>query len=402
MKRINIPKFQGVYYRDSANRRYLGKPDRCFDICYRDQNEKLIWEKVGWVSEGYSAQMASNIRSERVRAIRHGDELPAKKHREATFGEVWKRYNEWLETAKTRPRDDRAYYGKHLQPRFADKHLSKISTFDLERMKMELLKQGLAPATVKHNLVLVRQIFNKARAWGMWDGDNPVSKVTLPKLNNRRERFLSPEEAQQLLDELETVSRRLHDTALLSLHTGMRAGELFKLRWGHLDFDNDLIHIADPKGGKSRKAFMNPVTKEMLQSRQIGGPEELVFLAYGGKQIEGVSRAYFRAVERLGFNGGITDARQKVTFHTLRHTFASWLALQGTPILAIKELLGHTTLAMTERYAHLIPDMKREAVAGIAKMMQDKANTAAKGTTTIRRSKIVSGKKVVPEGQASV
>jgi integrase len=397
MKRINIPKFQGVYYRDSANRRYLGKPDRCFDICYRDRTNKLVWEKVGWASEGYSAQMASNVRAERVRAIRHGDELPAKKRREATIDEVWRRYDEWLETAKTRPRDDRFYYRKHLQSRFADKALSGISTFDLERMKMELLKQGLAPATVKHSLVLVRQIFNKAKAWGMWDGDNPVSKVKLPKLNNRRERFLSPEEAQQLLDELLKVSRKLHDMALLSLHTGLRAGELFNLRWGHLDFANDLIHIADSKGGRSRKAFMNPTTKKMLQSRITGGPQDFVFVARGNKKIKDVSRAHFRAVVRLGFNEGITDARQRVTFHTLRHTFASWLALQGTPILAIKELLGHTSLAMTERYAHLIPDMKREAVAGIAKMME-KQEESVTGETTTRRSRSASDQK---DSQAS-
>lgn len=402
MKRTNIPKFQGVYYRDSANRRYLGKPDRCFDICYRDRGGKLTWEKVGWTSEGYNAQMAANIRGERMRTIRHGEELPGKKQREPTFGEVWKRYDEWLETSKTRPQDDRYYYRKHLEPRFAQKPLSKISSFDLERMKMELLKQNLAPATVKHNLVLVRQIFNRAMDWGMWSGENPIRKVKLPRLNNRRERFLTPEQAQLLLDELGNVSHQLRDMALLSLQTGMRAGEVFNLKWVHLDYANDIMLVADPKKGVSRKAFMTPAVKEMFRKRGGGGAEELIFIARGGKQITAISKAFSKAVERLGFNEGITDTRQKVNFHTLRHTFASWLAIQGTPILAIKELLGHTTLAMTERYAHLIPDMKREAVAGIAKMMQDKANTAAKGTTTIRRSKTVSSKKVVPESQASV
>lgn len=369
MKRINIPKFQGVYYRDSANKRYLGKPDRCFDICFRDRDNKLIWEKVGWSSEGYSAQMAANIRADRVRTIRHGEELPGKKPRETTFGDVWKRYDEWLETSKTRPQDDRYYYRKHLESRFADKPLSKICSFDLEKMKMELLKQELAPATVKHNLVLVRQIFNRAIDWGMWKGDNPVGKVKLPKLNNRRERFLSAEEAQRLLEELEGVSRQLHDMALLSLQTGLRAGEVFNLKWMHLDFANEIILVADPKKGESRKAFMTPAVKEMLQGQGDGAPEALVFPARGAKQIVAISKAFSRAIERLGFNDGITDARQRVTFHTLRHTFASWLAIQGTPILAIKELMGHHSLAMTERYSHLIPDMKREAVAGIAKLM---------------------------------
>jgi integrase len=397
MKRINIPKFQGVYYRDAANRRYLGKPDRCFDICYRDQGGKLVWEKVGWASEGYNGQMAANVRAERMRSIRHGEELPDKKRREPTFGEVWKRYDEWLETSKTRPQDDRYYYRKHLEPRFANKPLSKISSFDLERMKMELLKQGLAPATVKHNLVLVRQLFNRAIDWGMWSGENPVRKVKLPKLNNRRERFLTPEQAQLLYDELGCVSQQLRDMALLSLQTGMRAGEIFNLKWIHIDFGNDIILVADPKKGVSRKAFMTPAVKEMLQNRGAGGAEELVFVARGEKQIGAISKAFARTVERLGFNEGISDPRQRVSFHTLRHTFASWLAIQGTPILAIKELLGHSSLAMTERYSHLIPDMKREAVAGIAKMMEKKKSVSLSGRAIRRRPRAETVKETFPE-----
>mgnify|MGYP000530601566 CR=1 FL=1 len=89
----------------------------------------------------------------------------------------------------------------------------------------------------------------------------------------------------------------------------------------------------------------------------------------GGKITE-ISNSFSRAVKQLGFNDGITDTRQRVTFHTLRHTFASWLAIEGTPILTIKELLGHKTLAMTERYSHLIPDAKKEAISIIDKRMR--------------------------------
>jgi site-specific recombinase XerD len=70
-------------------------------------------------------------------------------------------------------------------------------------------------------------------------------------------------------------------------------------------------------------------------------------------------------------NEGIEDRRQMVSFHTLRHTFASWLAIQGTPILEIKELMGHNSLAMTERYAHLIPDQKRVSVARMEETFLD-------------------------------
>jgi integrase len=370
MKRIKVPKYTGVYFRESNKRRHLGKPDRCFDICYRDHNGKLIWEKVGWTSEGYSAAMASHIRAERIRDLRHGEELPKHK-KEATLGEVWKRYDEWLETGKRRPQDDRYYYGKHIEPRFADKPLSRISPFDLEKMKAQLLKQGLAPATVKHNLVLVRQIINKAIAWGMWKGDNPVKHVKMPRIQNRRERFLSVDEAHVLLNDLGEVSSQLHDMALLSLHTGLRAGEIFALKWGHIDLENALIHVADPKG-LERKAPMTPMVKAILSERAPEQPqiEDLVFKSRNGQQIKEISNAFARAVKRLGINEGIKDSRQKVTFHTLRHTFASWLALRGEHILTIKELLGHQSLAMTERYSHLIPDQKRKAVEGIEELFE--------------------------------
>jgi integrase len=96
------------------------------------------------------------------------------------------------------------------------------------------------------------------------------------------------------------------------------------------------------------------------RGRGIGAPEELVFVARGENQIAGISKTFAGTVDQPGFNEGINDARQRVSFHSLRHTFASWLALQTTPILAIKELLGHRTPAMTERYSHVIPNMKRE------------------------------------------
>ena len=123
---------------------------------------------------------------------------------------------------------------------------------------------------------------------------------------------------------------------------------------------------------------MTPTVKEMLLKLKAGDPEGYLFQFRAGGPIQSVSHAFDRSVRRLGFNQGITDPRQKVTFHTLRHTFASWLAIQGTPILVIKELLGHQTLAMTERYAHLIPDQKKQAVEGIERMFNASRNGQSK------------------------
>ena len=164
------------------------------------------------------------------------------------------------------------------------------------------------------------------------------------------------------------------EMSLLSLHTGMRADEVFSLLWGHIDFDNGLIHIADPKGGAARDANMTKRVREMLTAKDEGEPGELVFKAVHGGKIPEVSKTVLRTIKDLKFNDGIDDRRQKVSFHTFRHTFASWLAIQGTPILEIKELMGHKSLAMTERYAHLIPDQKRNSVERMEAAFEESIN----------------------------
>jgi hypothetical protein len=90
--------------------------------------------------------------------------------------------------------------------------------------------------------------------------------------------------------------------------------------------------------------------------------------------MKAISKTFDRTVKCLGFNDGVTDRRQRVVFHTLRHTFGSWLAMQGMHILTIKELLGHKSTAMTERYSHLIPDMKKQAALALEQSFDQKRN----------------------------
>jgi len=379
-------KFRGVYWRQSSGRRHNGKPDRCFYLTFKDGGKK-VWEKVGWASDGYTAALATRLRSERIRAVQHGQELPGRK-RHVTFGEVWEKYDEWLSGNRKRPRDDRSRYARHLKDRFESVNLRDLSPFDLERLKVDLAKEGLAPATVKHCLVLVRQVFNRAIAWGMWSGENPVRRVKLPAVSNRRERFLSPEEARTLIGELGKHGAQTRDAALLSLSTGMRAGEIWALRWGHVDLANSLLHVADPKGGEPRKVVLTREAAKVISGLERAGPEEYVFPARGGGRIPGVSKAYFDAVKRLGFNEGVTDRRQRVTFHTLRHTFGSWLALEGIPLRTIQDLMGHKTVQMTVRYSHLTPDHRMDAVEKVGKRL-GKVEAMAKR-----------GKKKVTDGSA--
>jgi integrase len=369
-------KYQGVFERRSQIRLFNGKPDTCFDIAYRFDG-KLVWEKVGWISEGYSAKLAAEIRSERLRNIRHGQDLPKQRKKAPLFKEVAEKYLAWASENKARHGQDDVYrYKKYLASPLDQKRLDEIQAFDLERVKSELAKKDLSPASVRHCLGLVRQMYNKAVAWGLYAGENPIKGVKLPSLQNQRQRFLSHTEADVLLTELNKSSRQLHDIALVGLHCGLRAGEIFNLKGQDLDFEHELINVSDPKNKESRQAFMTQAVKSMLSARIPTNPGEVVFKNRTGDKINAMSQEFRFAVNRLKFNEGITDPRQLVTFHSLRHTFASWLALQGETLLTIKELLGHKTLIMTQRYAHLIPDHKRRAALNLEVTFNEKRNGA--------------------------
>ena len=136
-------KFPGVYQRnlETAGK----KKDIAFDIAYRHEGRK-IFERVGKLSEGYSAKLAADIRSERIRAKRHGEELPYQKKQAITFHKLAEKYLKWSSENKSRNGiDDQSRYDNHLKDRFDDKRLDAISPLDLERMKKEMSKAEMAP-----------------------------------------------------------------------------------------------------------------------------------------------------------------------------------------------------------------------------------------------------------------
>lgn len=361
-------RFQGVYQRKSETRRnpLEGKPDVCFDITYKAEGRK-IWEKVGWKSEGYTAQGASQVRIERMQAIRHGDLLqspPAEPPRCKTFQEAWSIYKEkWLPNI-ARPDADVGRYHTHLQPRFADTPLNEIRPMDLENLKLDLTGKGLSPQTIKHVLSLLRRIYNKMVQWEFYDGRIPTASVKMPKVDNARTRFLTTDEADRLLMSLKGRSLDWWRMASISLGTGMRLGEILALIRSDIDLENGIVHVRDTKKGGSRMAHMTEYARAIFREMPPLSPPSLLFPTSNGTQRHSteISKTFSLAVRDLGLNEGITDDRQKVVFHTLRHTFASWLAIEGVPLYNISKMMGHHSLQMTQRYAHLCPDANREAI----------------------------------------
>ncbi|EKO39313.1 MAG: site-specific recombinase XerD [Solidesulfovibrio magneticus str. Maddingley MBC34] len=397
-------KHEGVRYREHPTRKHGVKPDQYFAIRFRVAGTRRE-EALGWASQGWTAAKAAQTLAKLQEAARTGEgatslaekrkQAEAKRQAEnearaieerekTTLAQAWEKY---LPVAQANKAAHTAYaeeaaYRLWLSPTLADKPLRDIKPIHLERIKKTMTEAGRSAQTIRHVLAALRQVFNFAKRHGLYAGDNPVSLVKKPSADARRLRFLTHEEADRLLAALAERESNVHDMALLALHCGLRAGEIFSLTWGDVDMERGVLILRDTKSGKTRAAYMTEAVAAMLAGMERRGHNDLVFQSANCGRIVQISETFNRVVAALGFNNGVTDPRQKVVFHTLRHTFASWLVEQGVDLYSVKELMGHGTLAMTERYSHLSPDKLRRAVKTLEAGM-DKAKVRTRGKVVL-------------------
>ena len=237
-------------------------------------------------------------------------------------------------------------------------------------------KAELSDRSVQYCLATIRQIFNFAYRNDLFNGDNPVKKVKFPKVDNKRLRFLKRAEADALLKKLKAEAPVLWEQALISLHTGLRISEILRLCWVDVDFEQGTLTAKDTKNKMTRHARMTGEVKAMLEAKATGKPNDLLYPGPKGEVQTEVSHTFKRVVKELGFNEGIEDRRNKAVFHSLRHTFASWLVQNGVDLYVVKEMMGHSTITLTERYAHLKPQNSQSAVAVLENFLNEPAADA--------------------------
>jgi integrase len=380
--------YPGVRYKEHPTRKHGIRADRYFSVVYR-LGSKVIEEGLGWGSEGMTAAKASLELGKLKEAKRLGvgpqtlhekrainQQKREQKQREQeqeqkdalTFDQLFsKAYIEDADRTKNviSVRRERELYRLHIKDVLGAVPLKDISVKHIETVRDRMIDSGKAPATIRYALAVPRQVINYAKDHEMFSGDNPVSKVKKPKGDNKRVRFLSHEEASMLLDAIRDRSIECYNISLLSLHTGMRLGEITSLAWADVDFRKRLLTLRNTKNGLTRHARMTKAVFEMLFSLKKGKPNELVFPPRTGAKaakVMKISRTFERCVDALMLNEGIMDPRQQVVFHSLRHTFASWMIEGGASLFTVSKLLGHNTIAMTERYSHVAEKTLQQAV----------------------------------------
>ena len=382
-RRADKIKWPGIYVYELDNR-VNGKPDVAFYISFKDGTKK-IWEKVGLKSEGMTPQIADDIRKERTLKVRHGEEVKTAKQikkekirTNRTLDEIADAYFEQRGGNKTWGKYDRYRYDKHVSPTLGKKPVSTITVLDIQRIKNNM--EGLAAATVWGALELIRRFSNYGKKVGL----SPGLKFTIemPKRDNEVVQYLTPKEAGRLIKTLdEWKSQDVANMLRLAMFSGARRGEIFKLEDKDLDFQNHLVKLRDPKGGKTVSIPMNPIVEKILRN-QIKWRSDLKNETrrnspYLFPNPQGNMRTDSNAVGRIKKKAKLPkDFR---IFHGLRHHYAVTLANSGEFTLdMIGELLTHKSAEMTKRYAAYLPESMKKAGNRAAELLNGHVAKASK------------------------
>ena len=211
-------------------------------------------------------------------------------------------------------------------------------------------------SSVNRYLSLLRSMFNCAKKWGYRIGDNPVPRGKMfDEKVYERDRVLSFDEESRLLGVI-PEDNHIRDCILIALHTGMRKGEILKLKWSHIDFHNHLIVLKpeNTKAKRGRKIDINRTVLEILKRRRrLNGSEYVI--TYHGKPIHSIKSGWFKYVELAEI--------QDLTFHDLRRTFGTRLLEAGVNLVTISRLLGHSRIETTMTYLKPRIELGREAVS---------------------------------------
>ena len=234
----------------------------------------------------------------------------------------------------------------------------RISEYRVHRMTMISERTGrqLGPGSVNLELSMLRGLLNLAAdEWGYLDR---APRVRMNPQPEGRLRYLSDDEATRLLAECRRAgehanptwrSPELYTIVVVALNTGMRLAEVLGLEWQRVDFARGVIWLEKTKTDRRREISLSRDAYNVLAARRAAQRVGRVFTT------RSIRTAFHGACERAG----VKDFH----FHDLRHTFASWLTMAGRPLKEVQELLGHSSITMTERYAHLAPERLRDAIA---------------------------------------
>lgn len=321
-------------------------------VLYYDQNGKRHRERVGPKS------LAIEVYRKRKTEVAEAEFFPekiAKKRRRTLVEDAIQEYLKMNSNKAVHVNDLR--YGRIWIQELKGKTLEEVAPLDVERYQKRRA-QEVAVATVNREVQFVRRVFNVAIRNEKLDR-NPVSKLKMFKENNERVRFLSDEEEQRLQDAYVKIGRAEDWIFVqIAMHTGMRRGEQFNLRWENVNLQAETITIPRSKNGEARRISISEYVQDLFRSLPSRMRNEWCFPhSKGTGPLDGhnvVTRSFYPALAEAGI--------EDFHWHDLRHTFASRLVMAEVDLPTVRDLMGHKSIQMTLRYSHLSPAHTRKAV----------------------------------------
>lgn len=381
-KRIKT-NYPGVFYREARRIGGRGK-ERVYYIVFK-KNGRVHEEKVGrQYADAMTPAQAAHMRSGRI----EGKRLSPKELREAqerrrrakankwTLDRLWDYYRRQRGDYAS-VRTDKSNY-KHLKRKFGDKEPKEIIQRDVDWLRLSLSRRK-KPQTVKHVLQLLNRIINFGVNKGLCQGLN--FKIEMPKVHNLKTEDLTRGQLRRLFEAIDKDEDiQAANILRMALFTGMRRGELFKLKWEDVDFERGFIQIRDPKGGPDQKIPLNNAAREVLASHPRSD-SSYIFFGRGGKQRTEMRAPVNRIRKRAKLPKGFRP------FHGLRHVYASMLASSGkVDMYTLQKLLTHKSPHMTQRYAHLKDETLKRA-SDLAGSLVAEAVKGTKKKKIVRRDK---------------
>ena len=310
-------------------------------MCYSDRNGHIRRLSTGTTMKSLARDILNKKKTE-VAENRH---LDVKKIPNTTFYELCEQY--WTQCGQHMRTKGLPKIIEIWKKAFGNVPVKELDQLRIERFLNQHMEQHeLTTGTRNRHLAMLRAMFNKGVQWGIV-AENPAVGIKKLRETPPRDRFLSLDEIKRLLA---LASDSLRPIIITALHTGMRHGEILNLQWPDVDFVNKLIKVRESKSGKSRSIPMDQTLFEILRGLTSRFAQGFVF----PNQRTHVNQTFRRLCRKAKI--------ENFRFHDLRHTFASYLTMEGVPINTVQEYLGHGSLAMTMRYSHLAPSFKREKI----------------------------------------
>ena len=365
-------KHTGVYFRANED------GAKIYYIRYKLKGKQYN-EKIGSSKEGITAVYASKLRAKRVSIDRLKEDSPfAMNDKKMSFDDAFNLYYENLKINTKDYTTTLKRYENHIKDYLGHYSLDRIDDNIMENLKKELLnkinpqtKKNYSSATINHIFDIIRATYNYINKTKKMNFKNPATgtQIKRQKLDNKRERFLDIDDIKKLFDEVERVysGKFKHSDSLdmlktflmLSFTTGARLSSVTTIRKQDINLATKTILIKNHKTQRTYTGYLHQNYEDFIRDRMLK-LESADYLVSGNKEImtQPTLNYHLKPILDNLFNDGIgqDDRKSRVVVHTFRHTFASLLAIGGTPIYTIMKLLDHADINQTLRYAKLSPD----------------------------------------------